>query len=363
MRRGRIFIYLALIVIIMVVAVALFLMRRTPSKPSGGTSGQESTPQVRLIEIITAGQNISPGVQITDDMLGTMRIPENMVVVGEITNRADAIDRYSKYQIDQGVPIIKSMLSEKPGNVNLSGSSWSAFIPIGQTAVAVPISRLSSAAYGIRDGDYVDIIVTMLVVDIDATSQTVLPNVLASLEMTENGILKISQGNVIQGHFEVDDVSKMLLYVQPSETQRPRMVTQMILQNIPVLHVGNFPLPGETGTGPLFTNSASAAPTATPAAGQPPVTITKPDIITLMVPPQDAVTLTYLMYSGVQITMTLRNPNDKDPAEPPEATTLEYLLTQYNIPIPAKLPYSVEPRVNNLTSPRMTGDATATPRP
>jgi hypothetical protein len=40
---------------------------------------------------------------------------------------------------------------------------------------------------------------------------------------------------------------------------------------------------------------------------------------------------------------------------------LEYLLTQYNIPIPAKLPYALEPRVNQLTSPRLNNDATATP--
>ncbi len=66
-----------------------------------------------------------------------------------------------------------------------------------------------------------------------------------------------------------------------------------------------------------------------------------------MVTPQDAVTLTYLIYSGAQITLSLRNPNDQTPISQPDAAMLEYLLTQYSIPVPAKLPYSMQPRLDN----------------
>ncbi len=369
MRRGRIFIYLALIIIVVVAGAALYYWRsrQTASKPPVGTQ----TPQVQYVGIITAGQNIYPGTVITEAMLSSIQIPEDKLVQGLFTKKADLVNKYAKYSITQGVPITDSMVSTSPGNVSLPGSSWAPLIPQGLTAVSIPITRLSSTAYGIRDGDYVDVIVTMLLVDVDPALQTVLPNNIAGLEQsatTPSGILKITQGDVTQGHFEVDQVlteppSNILLYVQPSEKQRGRLVTQMIMQNIQVLHTGTFTLPGEASSDQLNVAEANA-PTATPLpANQTPVAkaIVRPDIITLMVTPQDAVTLTYLIYSGAQITLSLRNPNDQTPISQPDAAMLEYLLTQYSIPVPAKLPYSIQPRLDVLQQPKLPNDATAQP--
>lgn len=355
MRRGRIFIYLALIIIVGVAGAALYLWRRTATQtPAVAT---QTTPQVRYVGIITAGQNINPGTVITESMLSSIQIPETNLVQGLFTNKADLVNKYAKYVITQGVPITESMISTSPGNVNLPGSPWAPLIPQGLTAVSIPVSRLSSAAFSIRDGDYVDVIVTMYLVDVDPALQTALPNKLASLEESTTatgaapsiaGLLKISPGDVSQGHFEVDQVqtdpvSNILLYVTPGEpTQRPRLVTQMIMQNIQVLHMGTFALPGEPSSDQL---NAAGAPTPTPnPANQPTVApvIIQPDIITVMVSPQDAVTLTYLIYSGAKINLALRNPNDQTPIAQPDAAMLEYLLTQYNIPVPAKLPYSVQ---------------------
>jgi pilus assembly protein CpaB len=159
----------------------------------------------------------------------------------------------------------------------------------------------------------------------------------------------------------VDDTLKQPIYEVPSENQRPRMVTQMIMQNLQVLHVGTFPLAAESTANQLVAQPAAAAATPTPApAGAQPSAATpvNPDIITVMVTPQDAVTLTYLIFNGAQITLTLRNPNDQQAIKQPSAANLEYLLTQYNIPIPAKLPYSLEPRVDVLASPKLPNDVT-----
>jgi Flp pilus assembly protein CpaB len=360
MRRGRIFIYVALILIILVAAGYLFLKSRS-NKTAAQQPGAQSTSVVRYVDIVTAGQSISPGTLITEDMLSTIQIPEDKVVQGLYTDKASLANMYAKYTISQGVPITDSMVSATPGNVNLPGSSWAPYIPQGMTAVSIPITRLSAAAYGIRDGDYVDVIVTMLLVDVDPSLQSALPNIVAVLE-SNNGVLKISQGNVTQGHFDLDQVSNSLLYLQPSEKQRPRMVTQMIMQKIQVLHVGTFPLPGETVSSQLVA-SAAGSPTATPqpAYQQVQATVVKPDIITVMVSPQDAVMLTYLVYSGVGINLTLRNPNDQEQPTQPDAAMLEYLLTQYNIPVPAKLPYAVEPRLDVVRQPSLFNDATPTP--
>ena len=359
MRRGRIFIYLALIIIIVVAAGAFYLWRR-PASPSPAAS--QSTPQVQYVGIITAGQNISAGTVITEAMLSSIQIPQDKLVQGLFTNKADVVNMYANITITQGVPITDSMVSLSPGNVNLPGSSWAPYIPQGMTAVSIPITRLSSAAFSIRDGDYVDVIVSMLLVDVDPATQSVLPNNIAGLDnsTTTNGVLKITQGDVTQGHFEVDQVStdpvqNMLVYVQPSEKQRARLVTQMIMQDIQVLHTGTFPLPGEATASE---GSAATTPTPQPGNNQTPAasSIVHPDIITVMVTPQDAVTLTYLIYSGAEINLTLRNPNDKTPVAQPDAAMLEYLLTQYNIPVPAKLPYSLQPRLDVLQQPKLSND-------
>jgi len=369
MKRGRIFIYLALIIIVAVAAGAAYVwMNRTPSTTPSGT---QATPPMHFVEIVTAGQNITPGTPITEAMLSSIQIPDTALVQGLFTNKADLVNMYAKYSIDQGIPITDAMVSLTPGNVNQSGSSWAPFIPQGLTAVAIPISRLSSVAYGIRDGDYVNVIVTLLLVDVDFTNQSILPNFTANVMspgVTADGVTLAAQitsggeGSRV-GATIFDETLNQPVYLVPSEGQRSRLVTQMIMQNIQVLHVGSFPLPGETDTDQSTISASGASATATPAPnGQAQfVVVTRPDIVTFMVSPDDANTLVYLIYSGAKITLTLRNPNNPESEVQTDAAMLEYLLTQYNIPVPAKLPYSVQPRLDNLLEPILPGDATPVP--
>ena len=379
MKRGRIFIYLALIVFFAVAAVGGYLwMRRTRTTTTPPET--QGTPQARIVEIVTAGQNITPGTAITEAMLSSIQIPDTALVQGLFTNKTEVVGMYATYLIAQGVPITDSMVSVTPGNVNLPGSTWAPFIPQGLTAVAIPITRLSAVAYGIRDGDYVNIIVTMLLVDVDPEYQSILPNFTAGVLAPGDKAQVMNDfftgaGSMVTaligsggeaarvGTLVLDQTMDQPIYLVPSEGQRPRMVTQTILQNVQVLHVGSFPLLGETGFDQYSSASSGAAATATPApAGQQAaVVITRPDIVTLMVSPEDANTLVYLIYSGAKITLTLRNPNSPGQAVKTDAAMLEYLLTQYDIPVPAKLPYAVEPRLDNLLDPKLPGDVINVP--
>ncbi len=112
----------------------------------------------------------------------------------------------------------------------------------------------------------------------------------------------------------------------------------MILQDVVVLRVGNFALQAP----PAEPNATPSPAQAQPAAN--------PDIVTLMVNPQDSISLNYFIYSGAALSMSLRNPNDTSRFAA-ESATLTSLLTQYNISLPSKLPYAVQPRVDVLTPP------------
>jgi pilus assembly protein CpaB len=116
----------------------------------------------------------------------------------------------------------------------------------------------------------------------------------------------------------------------------------MILQDVVVMKLGNFALQ----TAPPDPNA-----TPTPAQAQP----AAPDIITLMVNPQDSISLNYFVHSGTILTMTLRNPDDTSRITA-ESATLTSLLTQYNISLPSKLPYAMQPRIDQLVPPALPND-------
>jgi pilus assembly protein CpaB len=365
MRRGR----TALVIVLVIVLLAIggyFAYRIFVAGPANAPT---PTPGIRYVDIVTAGQNITPGTQITEDMLSTLQIPEDKMILGEFTNKGDVVGQFAKIQIAQNVPIMDSMLSATPGNVNLPGSTWAPLISQGLTAVSIPITRLSSTSYGIRDGDYVNVIVTMLIIDVDASYQTILPNYLEAATgpgalqgqlpaMTLSATSRTWDNPIMQGRAEMNAALNSAEYVIPSEPQRARLVTQMIMQNIQVLHVGTFPLPGEQVVEQLA-SAATPTPNAQGVTAAP--QIVRPDVITLMVTPQDAVVLTYLIYNGSQITLTLRNPNDFDFRTTTDAATLQYLLSQYNIPVPAKLPYATQPRIDALIAPSLPNDVIVTP--
>jgi pilus assembly protein CpaB len=263
------------------------------------------------------------------------------------------------------------MLTDSTDGIAEGGSDTALLIPAGMVAFPIPIDRFSSLAYGLRAGDHVNVIATMLMVDVDGNFQTQLPNNTAALLSPGGAVLSGSQSadqvsttitidplldaltaQVVsggsaspQGQGVVDPQTGQSFYTVPAEPQRPRLVSQTLLQDIVVLHVGNFLYTDTEGNEVQpQSNSVDAAGNAVPASVNP------PDLITLIVTPQDAVTLNYLVYAGAELNLALRSSGD-DSIVTIEAVTLEYLLNSYNIPVPTKLPYGLSPRIDTLMSP------------
>ena len=101
--------------------------------------------------------------------------------------------------------------------------------------------------------------------------------------------LGVAAAGTPQGRLELDPSLQQPYYLIPSEAQRPRMVCQMMLQDVVVMKLGNFSR--EEGA----TIDTPSVPPTTDANGQPVQTNPAPDIVTLIVTPQDSITLTYLL--------------------------------------------------------------------
>jgi pilus assembly protein CpaB len=215
----------------------------------------------------------------------------------------------------------------------------------------------------------------MLLVDLDNDFQTLLPNFnvgviapgpLTGEETEKPSIVAVSEGgSSIVGRATQDPLLGQTFYHIPSETQRPRMVSQNLLQDAIVLQVGSFPYKEQEEAAQQEQGGEEAQPTPEPtneeeqeAPKEPP----PPDVITLIVTPQDAITLNYLMYSGAQLTLALRAAQD-DTRVQTESVTLQFLLEQYNITVPAKLPNGMEPPVRALQTPELLNEVEPTPAP
>ena len=351
MRRGRIFLFLILIV---VVGLALLYFAYTQFLAGGGP---QVTPAAPLTQVYFAAQNIPQGTTITQEMLDTFSIPpENVAEVMFTADEQNAlVGQAARFSLEQGVIITSSMVGDAPAEI--AGPAWAVNIPSGMVAAAIPTNRLSLMGYGVDDGAHVNVNACMLFVDVDPAFQTVLPNFTSLVTGTgfiEGQLPSLSAVAAVpvedgthptrQGRVELEATLQQPFYVVPGEAQRPRLVCQMILQDVVVLKLGNFE-----------TQAPSTDPNATPSPVQAQQQ-TNPDIVTLMVNPQDSISLNYFVYSGAVLNLSLRNPNDTSRFAA-ESATLTSLLTQYNISLPSKLPYATNPRIDILTPPVLPNDA------
>ncbi len=65
--------------------------------------------------------------------------------------------------------------------------------------------------------------------------------------------------------------------------------------------------------------------------------------------------LNWAVKANVDLTMTLRSPDDFTEYET-SSVTLQYLIDNYNIAIPAKLPIGLEPRQDTIPAPNLPND-------
>ncbi len=359
MRRGKVFLYLSLILILLV-AGGYLLYTRLLSPAPGPSEGTSEVAVPDRVDIVVITQNAPRGTVLDETVLGLIPLPRDLLISGMFTDLSQVVGRQAKFDLDSGIPLTANMLVDTAAQLSTAGSVASLSIPEGMVAKTIPINRLASVSYALRPGDRVVVIASMQFVDLDADFQSKLPNATAlvygsSIALGPEGgpprlTTEIVTGDGPEGRTErTGELTEESVYVIPSEPQRPRLATQIIIPSATVLHVGDFELE-EAGVA----NVEAPPPAAdTTAEGEVPPAAQEeapPDNITLIVTPQEAVNLTYLIDSGVNISLALRSAGDSTVIDT-QTATLQNFLDDYTIPLPAKLPYGLGPRVDQVPEP------------
>jgi pilus assembly protein CpaB len=316
-------------------------------QPAEAVVGESPQIQIEeMVDIVITTQFVNRGEVIEENVVTMIPFPKNELVGGTFfTTMESVIGKRAIYPLEARIPLTPGMIIDGAG-----GGSIAAFdIPVDKTALSVLIDRVSMIAYAPQAGDHVMVIGCMELVDVDPEYQTILPNytgsvskqILTAESSAESLSVIISSGGEgsTQGRTELDPTLNEPVYVVPSEMQRPRLVCQNIVQDAIILRLGDFPISGAEKA------PVAEEPAPVPVEGEEQIEpeIPAPDIVTLVLSPQDAVVITYMRKAGIELTLALRNPNNTQTILT-DAVTQQYLMDQKNIPLPAKLPFAIEKR-------------------
>jgi Flp pilus assembly protein CpaB len=376
-RRTGLILIVVIILLLLVGVVAIFALNSLAPAPStgGGGAGQPTqAPKPTTIKLIVAAHDIRRGTRLAEKDVITMDwpilkdvpAPKNTIVVGDtpdLPGLEQVNDRVARVDILAGQLVLTQMLTppNQPPQLAAGGSDAALTIPQGMVAIAFPLNRMSSVAYALQIGDHVDVLMSFRFVDLDKDFQTRLPNAITTFtggtafptSPTDSTLI----GMVTQGKEDKGGLGVQALIIPGELDQRPRQTTQLVIANVIVMHLGDWPLNGEeqsvvvtaaaeqagTPAAPAPTAAVGAAPTAAPVL---------PDIITLVMSRQDALVLKYSLEIGADIDFALRSAYDNDVKDvKTDSVTLDYIFNTYNVAQPPKLPIGFEPSIDIVVNP------------
>lgn len=374
--RGRLLILIGLIVLLAVVAVVVILPGLNPQPQTQVTDGntaaqpaanvtQAPTPTpIPLVKVVQALQNLPRGYRFPnsiaelENIVGYATLPEETVPFNAIKEQDGGLEKVlgkiARTDVFREQPILSTYLVTDLTSLAAVGSDAAAVLPSDRVAVSLPMDRITSVAYGLQDGDHVDVIISMLFIDVDEVFQSITPNLVTLFNKTDAGI-ELQAG--IGGRIDQSSIGTVI--VAPAERQRPRLVTQRTIQDALVVHVGEFPLDGKY-LGELPTPTPIPATQESDGNGSnntpppPPTPIPPPNIVTLGVSPQYAVVLVWAIDAKLPVTLALRSVNDRS-TQTTTPVTLDYMMQEFRIEVPARRDYSIEPAIRSIRQ-LVTGD-------
>jgi Flp pilus assembly protein CpaB len=375
--RGRLLILIGLIILVLVIGGFLLFnnvlntagdvannvidtaLQGTPINDNVNATQAPTPTPIPLVEIVYALQNLPRGyrfpasIEEMENIVGYTPWPEAALPFNAIRRDQGGlellINQIARTDISREQPILSNLLVEDLLSIAAVGSDAAAILPSDRVAVSMPMDRITSVAYAVQDGDRVDIILSMLFIDVDDTFQSITPNNITLITVSPEN------GTSFAGPFagRIDNTGLGPAVIGPQERQRPRLATQRTIQDALVVHVGEFPLDGRfIGELPTPTpvpvteeaadgggNQTTPVPTITP--------VPPPNIITLGVTPQEAVAIVWAIDSRLPITLALRSVSDRSITST-SPVSLDYMLSQYNVSVPARRDYALEPAIRSI---------------
>jgi pilus assembly protein CpaB len=390
--KTAIIIIVVLIVIVVIAGGGLLALQFLGGGAEAGevpvVGGQQAAPPTSTpaptINIIIASRDIPRGTRLSISDVTTIAWPIiadapppfGALVVGDVEGAGleQVEGRIARVDILAEQPVLDFMLTPDDQPIDLAdvGSDAALIVPSGMVAMALPIDRLSSVAYALREGDHVDIMMSFLFVDVDEEFQTGLPN--TGILVREDPEFGLQTFQYPMGREEVGLFGNTVLVVPNTESTIGipyRRTTQLVIDNAMVLRMGAWPLADlnqpivvmitpepvveETTPEPGAAEAVPGEPTPTPVPAIP-----IPDVITLAMSRQDALVLKYAYEAGANITLTLRSALDDDINDvTTDPVTLDYIMTFYNVPEPGRLPVALGRDIFDLLD--ETGTETTTP--
>ncbi len=353
-RSGTIYILIAVLLVI-ALGVAVFFFRDQIFQQPQTVEQTPLPPPVETVDIMVLSQPVALGGTITENNVTKVPFPKDKYIAGfYFLDPKDVVGKRARYPLQALTVLTAGLVSDTP-----VGGFASSQIPPGYVGISVPFEMLNAISWAAQPGDHVSVLVSLMLTDLDPDFQTEKPSTAGSIKVpcVENGVttlcdkvISVSPNTI--GRTELEPSIGQPLYVQPSEQQRPRLVSQVLISDATVLGVGDFSLLINEANLPAVQPTA-AGPTPTPVPGATPTPVPtgkSADNVTLIVSPQDAVTLNYVMLnSGAKLNLVLRSAADTKQIKT-EAVTLQFLMDQYNIPLPSKLPYGLQPPTRTLNN-------------
>lgn len=370
---------IALLIIVAVIALNFINNQDTPQPtavPVGeGTpaaelpdDGEEEppTPTPSLVQVVVSLQTVPRGHRMTEDILTYDLRKESEVDSNVITDMDEAINMFARMDIFQGETLTVDALVDDPTVVGLVEYGPSSLIPQGFIAMGVPIENdVAAVAFALDEGDFVDVLISFDLYQIDEEFQTYLENdaiffVSSTLDSDE-----LAEDEDGESSGEGDDESLITLItpfgriedlpngdlalVSPSDPIGRPIHIGLVLQNAKVIQVGAYMLPGDLlAQLPTPTPEAleEGEPTPTPGPAQLPTeTPPPPATVVLALAPQQQLLLKHAIEVGADIDFALRGSSDNQ-LFPVENVDLGLLLELFGIEVPPNFDYTLEEPVD-----------------
>jgi pilus assembly protein CpaB len=277
-------------------AAAVFVLLQSTGSPT-------EQAEVQRADVVVAIQPIAEDEPV-EGRIELRPVPVETIPDGALRSLDGTSGMLAAGPIPQGT-IIQNDLLISPAERMQEGELGKLLEP-GFVAVALPIDELSSVSYGIQPGDHVDVLMTFFFVDLDQETQTIEP---LCPPLCTSGEAQQQQAQVSE--------------------QRPRLASQLTLQDVRVLGVGRWEHEDEQAT-------EEQQPRA-----QQPVAAALPKYVTVMVTPQDALVLKLAREHGMSIDLAVRAQDDAQQFAT-QQVTLDYIMARFSVSLPGQQPYTIQ---------------------